>query len=276
MNQYEQYLQENPSMPGPMGDFFNQRYSLAFNESHELDGVLQKYLEAYEAAAARFATDAITDAAARQNYQKNTKRLAEMVLEEVRSGKITAKEGMEFAQQMRNQIMAETRALTSPQALAYAEKLKPTGLTVEYLLDKYAKELFNRPYSALTDAEKSKVYYAVIEAGGRSRPSVNVKTQRLRVAGKVCWLITAALAAYAIGTAENKGKETIRQGALLGGGFGGGALAGLAVSTICGPGAPICAVATVLVGTLAGGLAANILVDTFDEELEEFTRWGIR
>lgn len=68
----------------------------------------------------------------------------------------------------------------------------------------------------------------------------------------------------------------MRQGAIIGGGAAGGWLAGLAVSSICGPGAPVCAVAVVLVGCIAGGMAADAVVDTFDEELEEFTKWQIR
>ena len=55
----------------------------------------------------------------------------------------------------------------------------------------------------------------------------------------------------------------------------GGLLAGLGVSALCGPGAPICAIAVVLVGSIAGGVAGEAAVDSLDEELEEFSHWDI-
>lgn len=246
------------------------------NQHHNLDGVLQKAIEAFEAAASRFAADCIKDANARQAYMTNIKRISREVKAEVDRGKITVKDGAEFCHQMRNKIMNESRAVTSAQGRAYAESLKKEGKTLQNLLDEYSNKLFKRPFSALTDAEKNKVYYSVIESAGRDRASVTAATRRLRVLGKVGLLITAALGVHAIAIADNKQKETVRQGAIVGGGLAGGWLAGLAVSGICGPGAPICAVAVVLIGGIAGGLAAEGAVDAFDEELEEFTRWQIR
>lgn len=246
------------------------------NQQHDLDGILQKALDAFEAAASRFATDCIKDAGARQSYMANIKRISQEVKAEVASGKATVKQGAEFCHQMRNKIMDETRAVTSAQSRAYAESLKAEGKTLTSLLDNYAQKLFKRPFSALSDVEKNKVYYSVIESAGRDRASVTAATRRLRVIGKVGLLITAALGVHAVATADNKPKEAIRQGAIVGGGMAGGWLAGIMVSTICGPGAPICAIAVVLIGAIGGGLAAEGATGVFDEELEEFTRWQIR
>lgn len=55
----------------------------------------------------------------------------------------------------------------------------------------------------------------------------------------------------------------------------GGFLAGLGVSAICGPAAPACAVAVVLIGSMAGGIAGSVVADTFDEELEELSHWEV-
>jgi hypothetical protein len=98
----------------------------------------------------------------------------------------------------------------------------------------------------------------------------------MKVMGKVGLLVTAALAVHSIAIADNKPKETIKQGGIIAAGATGGWLAGLGVTALCGPGAPICAVAVVLVGSIAGGLLADAAIDSFDEELEEFTKWGIR
>lgn len=53
-------------------------------------------------------------------------------------------------------------------------------------------------------------------------------------------------------------------------------LAGLAVTPICGPGAPVCVIAVVLIGCTGGSIIGDAVADTFDEELEEFSKWTIR
>lgn len=52
-------------------------------------------------------------------------------------------------------------------------------------------------------------------------------------------------------------------------------MAGMGVSSICGPAMPICAIAVVLVGTVAGGFAGEAVASSLDEELEEFSHWEI-
>ncbi|QRO33957.1 hypothetical protein [Chromobacterium violaceum] len=250
--------------------------SYQVNQKHEIESPLKKSLDALEAAAARFATDAINDSNVRTSYQNNITRMARTVLEEVSAGTMTAKEGMEFSSKMRNKIMMEHRAVTSAHGLASAEQHKKTGKTSTDLLDKYAKRLFGKDFKALSPAEKNKVYYSIIESSAKSNDKFDIKAKRLKVIGKVGWIVTATLAAYSISQASNKEKETIRQGAVIGGGMLGGAAAGLLVSTICGPGAPVCAIAVMLAGSAAGGLAAESVADAFDDELEEFSKWKIQ
>jgi F420-0:gamma-glutamyl ligase-like protein len=93
--------------------------------------------------------------------------------------------------------------------------------------------------------------------------------------GKLGVVVTAALATYQILNAENKPKEAACQGIIVGTGAFGGILAGLGVSAFCGPGAPICAIAVVFAGTVAGGVAGEAVASSLDEELEEFTNWDI-
>ncbi|MDR1662132.1 MAG: hypothetical protein LBR95_06870 [Azoarcus sp.] len=247
----------------------------AVNSTHNVD-MLQKAIDEFEAIAIKFSVDAIKDANLRATYQANIKRISQEVLSKARVGEITALEGAEYCNNMRNVIMNEIRAVTSPQALAFAERMKSAGVTFEGIIEKKSQSLFKRTYAALTDAEKTKVYYSVIESSGKSNAKVNAKIKSLRITGKVFVLVTATIATYSIYSADNKPKETIRQGAIIGGGLGGGALAGLAVSAVCGPGAPVCAIALVLAGTVAGSMIGEAVVDSFDEELEEFTRWNIR
>jgi polyhydroxyalkanoate synthesis regulator phasin len=253
----------------------SQDGAFAFNRNHDLDSVLQKAIDSFEATALRFSVDAISDAKAREAYQRNSKRLSDEVLAAVKKGEMTVKEGAEFCQQMRNQIMEEIRVISSPQGRAYAERMKPEGRTLEYYLKKYSKEIFDRPYSELTAAEQSKVHYAIVESAGRPNVKVNAKIKRIRVMGKVFIVVTAAFAAYSIGNAENKAKEIIKQGSVIGGGFAGGAAGGVAAGAVCGPGAVVCTVAIVLIGSIVGGLGAGAVVDSIDDELEEFTKWNI-
>lgn len=64
-------------------------------------------------------------------------------------------------------------------------------------------------------------------------------------------------------------------GIIIGADAAGGSLAGMGVSAICGPAASICAIAAVLAGTVAGGVAGEAVASILDEELEEFTYWDI-
>lgn len=114
--------------------------------------------------------------------------------------------------------------------------------------------------------------YSILESSGRDNAPVSRVTKKLRIMGKVGILITATVAVYEIMNADNKVKETSRQGIIIGGGAAGGGLAGLGVSALCGPGALVCAVAVVLIGSIAGGIAGSMAADSLDDELEEFSK----
>ena len=249
----------------------------AVNQEHELEGPLRQAIDLFEAAASRFATDAIRDARLRQIYMSNIQRISREVRAEVDAGRVSVVDGAKFCQRMRNQIMAETRAVSSAQGRAYAERLKPEGKTLSWLLNKYARELFKRPYLSLTDVEKAKVYYAVVESAGRDRATFTAATRRLQVIGKVGLMLTAALGVHAVVVADDKPREALRQGATIAGGMVGGALAGVVLAApLCGPGAVVCAVAIVLSGSVAGSLAAESLERIAEDELEEFAQWNLR
>ncbi len=256
-------------------------------QSHPIEDpkVVDAAISALESAAAKFSVDAINDANVRASYKSNINRIVTEVKAELSTKKITVKEAAEFCYDMRNKIMAEHRAYTSAQGLAVAEKLKSKPPSFAKLLDKYAQSLFSKEFSALTAAEQSKVYYSIIESSARDRASVTAATKRLRIMGKVGIVITIALAAAEIASAEiasaeNKTKETMKQGITVGSGLVGGWLASLSVSTICGPGAPVCAIAIMLAGSIAGSLIGSSVADEFDDEfddeLEEFSKWNIK
>ena len=250
---------------------------MAVNREHEIDPkVLDSAIEAFEAAATRFSIDVISDAKVRENYMANIKRMSQEVKSLVNSKQVTVKEGAEFCNKMRNSILLESRSVTSPQGLAVAVKKKPHGLPLQEALDKYAKQIYKSPFSSLSEQQKNRIYYEIIESSARDNEGMTTANKRLRVIGKVGLLITAVLATHAIIYADNKPKEIVKQGLGIGGGIFGGFLAGLAVSSVCGPGAPVCAVAVVLVGSITGGVAGSVVADSLDEEIEEFSRWQLR
>jgi hypothetical protein len=236
---------------------------------------LDAAIAAMEGAATRFSLDAVSDANVRSSYMANIRRVSQQAKVDVLAGKISSLEAVEYCSEMRNKIMAEHRHFTSAQGLAKSEQLKKTPPTLPELFDKYAQRKFKLNYEQLSEAQKTEIHYSVIESAGRDRAEISKGTQRMRIIGKVGILVTATLATYEILNADNKAKEAARQGIILGGGAAGGLLAGLGVSLFCGPGAPICALAVVLVGSAAGGVAGSIAADAMDDELEEFSHWAI-
>ncbi|MDR6160523.1 hypothetical protein [Pseudomonas fluorescens] len=239
------------------------------------DSPLDRALELMEGTALRFSLDAISDEKIRSSYTKNIRRMSQQVRDDVKAGRITAQEGVKFSHEMRNKIMMEHRKFTSAQGLAIAQRKKKDGKGLKTLLDIYSENLFQKGYDSLSDVEKNKVHYAILESSGRDNARFTAGTKKMLIMGKLGVLVTAALATYQILNADNKPKEAARQGIIVGSGAVGGVLAGLGVSALCGPGAPICAIAVVLAGTIAGGVAGEAVASSLDEELEELTHWDI-
>lgn len=236
---------------------------------------LEIAIAAFEGAATRFSMDAIKDSSTRLRYMENIRRVSEQALADTKAGRISATEAMEYCYEMRNKIMAEHRKFTSAQGLAFAERKKRVPPTLESLLNDSSIDKFKTEYKNLSKPQKTAIHYEIIESSGRPNAKVSKGTKQMRVIGKVSILVTATLATYEIVSAENKTKEVARQGLILSGGAAGGFLAALGASTICGPAAPVCAVAVVLIGSTAGGIAGSMTADYMDEELEEFSKWEI-
>lgn len=236
---------------------------------------LEMAIAGMEGAATRFSIDAIKDERVRSNYQRNIKRMAQQVLADVKAGNITVEDATKFSNEMRNKIMFEHRKFTSAQGVAVAEKKKKGGKTHADILDEKSQTGFKKNYNQLSKTQQKEVLYKALEGSGRDNAKFTAGTKIMTVMGKVGIIMTAALATYEILNADNKVKETARQATILGAGVAGGFLAGLGVSAICGPAAPACAVAVVLLGSVAGGITGSVVADTFDEELEELSHWEV-
>jgi hypothetical protein len=244
---------------------------------HALAGdILKSARDALESTAAKFSTDVISDATVRARYAAGIRRVSLLVQAEVDAGQMSIAEGAKYCNQLRNQILLETRKVTSSVGRANAEKKKPVGPTLQESLDKYSRKAYGKPFTELSEAERNRVSYSVIESAGRNDAAVTAGTRKLRVAGKVGLLITGALAAHAILTAPDKIQEAARQGTVIQGGVLGGYLAGLATPWVCGPGTPLCALAVAILGVAVGSIATGSAFNAYEDEIKEFGAWGIR
>lgn len=255
-------------------DVFYRDY-LAQEDHTVSDEPLGRALDSLEGAALKFSSGFIKDAKLRENYNSNVQRVRLQVLSQVKAGNVTVKEAAEFCYQARNKIMAETRKHTSVPGLAIAEQRKAVSPTLEALLDEKAQKKFGRRFLELAGDQKNSMYYEIIESSARPNTGFNTANKILKISGKVLVVVTVAYATYEIANAENKTKEIVKQGVVISGGVAGTALAGLAVSSVCGPGAPFCAIGLMLAGGVASGWAASRLADSLDDEIEEFTKWNV-
>lgn len=239
------------------------------------DDILETALQSLEGAALKFSSDFIGDAKQRDNYNQNVRRIRAEILAQVESGKISVKEAAEFCYEARNKIMAETRKRTSVHGRAIAESRKSVTPTLEKLLDEKATRKFGKIFAELNPEQKNSMYYEIVESSARPDAKFNTLNKVLRVSGKVLIVVTITYATFEIANAENKPKEAIKQGITIAGGAVGTSLAGLTVSTVCGPGAPFCAIGLMLAAGVTSGWVASKFADSLDDEIEEFTKWKI-
>lgn len=170
--------------------------------------------------------------------------------------------------------MEEARTKSSPVGRAGAGKIKTGGKALEVLIDEKAAKLFsNKRFADLTKSQRRKVFQAIIESAGKSRPSVTARIPRWRMVGRGLVFFTVAVATFNVWTAENKVHAGLKESIVLGSGVAGGAIAGAATGLVCGPGAPICSTALFFVGGIMGALAGTTAADYYDAELLEFAEW---
>ncbi|MBK5122070.1 hypothetical protein IQ288_19540 [Burkholderia sp. R-69980] len=79
--------------------------SFPVNQQHQLDGLLDKALQQFQATAQKIAVDFIHDARTRQEYMRQIGEIPKLVRGEVASGRVGLEEGVRFAQTVRNQVM---------------------------------------------------------------------------------------------------------------------------------------------------------------------------
>lgn len=216
--------------------------------------LLDDALQAFEAQLATVGAHLGVDGAARVQYGRLIRTLADDLRTQARAGRITWAQAAEQANEARNAVMDTIRSRSTPVGRAMAERLKREGRTLNELIARKVTQLHGpeAQFARLAPAQQNAVYAEIVASAGKSNPQVTLMMRRLSTAGRGLLVLSLALSVYQIAVAEDKvaaaQQEAVVTGAGIGGGIAGGALAGLA----CGPGAPVC----VTVGAFVGGVLA--------------------
>ena len=201
------------------------------------------------------------DSQARLMYMEQIGEMSRELRQQVALGKLSWKQAAEQAQEARNLIMEVMRGKSTPVGRAIAEKTKRHGRTLNDVIARNTQKLFGNGanFNNLPSSSKEAVYAEVVKSAGKSDPVMTNRIQRLAPAARGLVVLSIAVAVYNVAVAEDKmsaaGREVVIAGAGVGGGFAGGAVAGLA----CGPGAPVC----VTIGAFVGGALSAFGVSMF-------------
>jgi hypothetical protein len=224
------------------------------NGSQEDQKIFEASIQTLQSEIANVGVHLIIDAEARQAYSKQILKMASELRVSANTGRITWSVAATQAQDARNVIMDVIRSRSTPVGLAMAQQLKSEGKTLNELVARKTKQLYGQTitFDGLSKTKQNTVYSEIVKSAGKSNPKVTASMKKLSFAGRSLVFLSIAISVYTVSTADNKfnaaGKEIVITGAGIGGGFAGGALAGLA----CGPGAPVC----VTVGAFVGGALA--------------------
>lgn len=211
------------------------------------------------AATSHFAAAAIHDSRMRAQYQRDVGEMAREFKAAVDTGQLSARAAAEQAHAMRNSILEGMRARTSPTTRAYASRLKPAGLTLAELEDKYAVEKFKKSFSQLSPHQQNAVYGNIIDSAGKPNSRVTNQAKWLGRAGRRVMVVSFAVAVYEVAKADDKPLEMMRQGTLAGAGIAGGLAAGSAVVAfgLCAATAPVCVGVMALAGSMLAAYGAD-------------------
>lgn len=220
-------------------------------------------------------------------YIQPAKALAQQVLNDVESGKLTHMEGRFKAYTQRNELLEQIRKRLSPGGRELSRAIKEEGRALSDLVSKYAHKvlekspdlmkkyglktldrsspafnvsLYQRAIQELGSSEL--VSKEIIAAAGRSDKYISAMARFTRYAGPVGMAASLGWSGYEVVSAPKDqglyvaGREASGFVGGLIGSVGGGLVGGWAASLLCGPGAPVCAliVSLVVVGTSAGAV----------------------
>lgn len=222
---------------------------------------LEAALDALRAEVANAGAHLALDAETRKAYIRLTANMSAELKQAAQSGRMTWEAAANEAQVVRNAIMEQMRARTTPVGRALAEQMKAEGKSLTDLVTEKTAKLFGkgRQFDSLSAAERDSVFAEIVASAGRGRPSVNASVRLMSRAGRGLLIFSLAVSVYTIATANDKVDAAKHEGAVTLAGIGGGIAGGAAAGLVCGPGAPVC----VTIGAFVGGAMAALGVDYF-------------
>lgn len=222
---------------------------------------LETALDALRAEVANAGAHLALDAETRKAYIRLTANMSAELKQAAQSGRMSWEAAANEAQVVRNAIMEQMRARTTPVGRALAEQMKAEGKSLTDLITEKTAKLFGkgRQFDSLSAAERDSVFAEIVASAGRGRPSVNASVRLMSRAGRGLLIFSLAVSVYTIATANDKVDAAKHEGAVTLAGIGGGIAGGAAAGLVCGPGAPVC----VTIGAFVGGAMAALGVDYF-------------
>lgn len=220
------------------------------------DGRVQEALDSFQAAAVSHAGWQTHDPVVRQAYRALIRKLSQRIWDRYQAGNMTADEAAQAAMEGRNFILEVSRVVSTPAGRDAAMALKAGGRTFDSLKEGYAQKLFKRPFAELDSPEQGTVFEGVIQAAGRSRPSVDAEMRALGASSRLFWVLTILMATYDIASARDKVAAAVHDVAVLGGAIVTGEIFGGTIGSFGGP------LGTGF-GVVVGGILGGWLVDHF-------------
>jgi hypothetical protein len=215
---------------------------------------LKRALALLEGEAANLARILTTEDRVRKWYLKQISKASKDVMQEYRSGRLGALDAVRQAHGLRGQIVQDARNRGTALGRAIAIKLKKDNPPLRFFEDRNAIQLFEKPFADLNRQQQIKVWELTVIKSGVDRSLISKLVKVGGHVGRGLWVATLAMVAYSVIEAENKAREAARQSVTIGGGIAGGAAGGAVAGLLCGPGAPICATAGVVIGGIVGAL----------------------
>ncbi|KAJ3559521.1 hypothetical protein NM688_g294 [Phlebia brevispora] len=163
------------------------------------------------------------------------------------SGALSRNKAVSQAVDLRNTWLRDCRARSSPLGLLVAESIKPRGLSVKEILNRYALRIFNREFASLTPAQGRQIIAAAIDASGRANPRVTRFMKNLGRVGKAVAMVGVAISVYEVVSAEDWKSEAFVQVGTWSASIIAGTI-GQGVGSLAGP-----------IGAILGGLAGGLL-----------------
>jgi hypothetical protein len=232
-------------------------------EPLEVDPQVQQAVDQFQAEALQFSFRFINDAKVRAQYKQMIEATSREIIADYQRGSVTPAEAARRANMLRNEILKLARTKTSDVGLAIAKDIKAEGPPLQYFCEKYARDLYKKAFSALSEAERNAVFLKIVERSGVADAKMVAIASGAGKVGRGLIVLSVAVSIWNVWRADDKLDAAGKEAAATGGGILGGMAAGAAVGVLGGPAAPITVPLAAFVGGVLGALGGEHLYDRY-------------